>query len=385
MNPQSIISYYPTYSILDILINRNRCRVINFFIDVKSVISPLYIKDNAALLVSEVEKMGKISYDIFSSIVEFIHWHKKYCIKRGVLSRFFLFSDSGDSFYHLNIYKKYKEKRKIGNFQFLDIPQREKFFNVININMEMLEIFLNKIPNIYFLNLINLETDFIPYYLISRSSYLKNKHNLNITYSIDKDLAQNLIFDNSFIFYRKGKIKKILEKKNAMGSIFGNDFNSIDINFFPLVLSVLGDMSDSIPKVKGIGNKTFYKIFSDFLLILKEKDNMKIVFDLIGEGKEIFLDGCVITDKHIKNIVNEEKNNNLISNNMKLISFELLSREFDDPSSTEMLERRKKIISKIINKKEVEPEKMEKFLEEINVYFSEENFLDIFYKQIKVI
>ena len=67
-----------------------------------------------------------------------------------------------------------------------------------------------------------------------------------------------------------------------------------------------------------------------------------------------------------------------ISDNLRLVSFELISRELDDPSSTEILEKRK-LIEKILNTEDkVSCNALKKALERHQVYL-EESSLDFLY------
>jgi hypothetical protein len=73
-----------------------------------------------------------------------------------------------------------------------------------------------------------------------------------------------------------------------------------------------------------------------------------------------------------------EQKDRRISDNLKLVSFELISREVDDPSSVEMFDRKKQI-QKILDAKEYASlPSMKKALEMSNVYL-EESSIDFLY------
>ena len=103
---------------------------------------------------------------VFSSLISFLAFHKRYSLNRGVKIKYYIFFESGKSYYHLNICKKYKIGRRIDDLYGLDHEKRELFFKVLNANYDMIENACNKIPDIKVVRLQNLEADFIPYYLI---------------------------------------------------------------------------------------------------------------------------------------------------------------------------------------------------------------------------
>ena len=78
-------------------------------------------------------------------------------------------------------------------------------------------------------------------------------------------------------------------------------------------------------------------------------------------------------------IIDAEVNDKLISNNLKLVSFELISRALEDPSTTEMLDKRKLIENHFsIVKKLPSMEAMKVALERNGVVL-EESSIDFLY------
>jgi 5'-3' exonuclease len=106
-----------------------------------------------------------------------------------------------------------------------------------------------------------------------------------------------------------------------------------------LALSIIGDTGDDIYGIPGIGPKGFIKVIDEFIKIF---GNMKNIYDKIEKGEDLFKD--IETENKILNIIIEEENKNKrLSNNLKLVSFELLSRALDSPNNTEMIEKKKHI------------------------------------------
>ena len=85
-----------------------------------------------------------------------------------------------------------------------------------------------------------------------------------------------------------------------------------------------------------------------------------------------------IENKKLKSVIDSELNEGLISKNLKLISFELLSRAVDDPVESKMNER-KEHLKKCLNKKEiVELKVMTETLKRFNVTLDENSLFSIY-------
>ena len=86
-----------------------------------------------------------------------------------------------------------------------------------------------------------------------------------------------------------------------------------------------------------------------------------------------------IWNKHLKKVVKEETTGKVISNNLKLVSFELISRALDNPIKTEMIDKREVIEKLLLDTQNVYPlESMKKALETNGVYL-EESSIDFLY------
>ena len=121
MQPSTLLSYYPTYAILD----EARSLVgnptnINFFIDLKNVLRGIYMKHAVENIVETTRRSTYADTSIFSSVISFLSFHKLWAYKRGVQVNFFLFFESGHAVYHLNIDKTYKCSRKIASIYGVD-------------------------------------------------------------------------------------------------------------------------------------------------------------------------------------------------------------------------------------------------------------------------
>ena len=103
------------------------------------------------------------------------------------------------------------------------------------------------------------------------------------------------------------------------------------------------------------------------------------LYDDVFNSRPIFQFGdSTFKNKYINQIVEQEERNNLISNNLKLVSFELLSREVDEPSNTEMIEKRERILQILSNNSQARLESMKKALE-MNRVFIDRDILEVIY------
>lgn len=350
MHPASIFSYYPTYSILDEIVSINNYDTLHIYVDLKNCLQSLYMEHTIVNIVNSSKILGtQRDSTIFTSVLSFLSFHKLYAAKRNIKIKFFLFFESGESYYHTNISKRYKISRRIDDLYGLDAVDREVFFDTVRQNLNLIENALNRVPSVKVLRLLNFEADFIPYYLITRKLVDTNSNVAHITYSNDHDLQQT-IGDHSYIYSKTPQSKKIIKKGDGMKSQLRCDCCLPD-EMQPLAIAILGDPGDDVEGIKGVGPKRFLGI-SDQLI--KMTGGMDKLYDNVMMGREIFDPSGIFKNKYLNKVIFEEKERKLISNNLKLVSFELISRVFEDPPDTEILSKKKKL-SKILNDENIVP------------------------------
>lgn len=335
MHPASILSYYPHYSILDEVIYHNGgYKNLNIFIDLKNNLQTLYM-EHAIINIVESSRQ-RIDTSIFSSVISFLSFHKVYAMKREINVNFIIFFETGHSYYHKNISKTYKFNRQIDDLYGLDKADRELFGKALQTNFQMIESACNKIPNIKVFRLPHLEADFIPYYLRTRN-VISTENAANILYSNDHDMWQCLEKD-MFIFSKGRGFRKLLKPGEAMKNFLKKD-TTIPDSFLPLAMAIIGDPGDNVDGIKGIGPASFIKMFEEIVSYTGDIDTIN---ENVFKNKPLFnISSEKIKNKNIKKVIESEEKNKQISNNLKLVSFELLSMELDDPSSTEILDKRK--------------------------------------------
>jgi hypothetical protein len=324
-------------------------------------------------LIESTKMARRHDTSIFTSLLSFISFHKTYAAKRNIKINFYIFFESGISYYHNNISKKYKISRRIDDLYGLDATDRELFFEVMRQNLGFIEKAFNKMPDVKVIRLLNLEADFVPYYLMTRN-YIEQGDNIaNITYSNDHDMAQNLS-DHSYNFIKTSQGKSIVKAGEGMTKQTKKPWVGDD-EYQPLAIAILGDPGDDVYGIKGIGPVTFLKIFPTLKKMVGTMDELN---ENVLNNKPIFDTSVDYKNKHINKILDAERKEKLISNNLKLVSFEILSRVFDDPDTTELLGRKKRF-EKIVNSNEfVSLEAMRTALEKNNVEILGED-LDIVY------
>ena len=376
MHPSSILSYYPSYSILDEIVSKKNYKNINIFMDLKNNMQTTYMEHCIVNLVESTKRSKFIDTSIFTSMISFLSFHKIYSLKRGLNINFFVFFESGNSYYHKNLSKKYKISRRIDDLYGLDQIDRDIFRKVLLSNFQLIEKACNKMPNITVVNLLNLEADFIPYYLITRK-FIDDTDGVNIIYSNDHDLLQ-CTNENTFIFAKSAKGKKIVKESEAMKDLLKRDTN-IEPKYVPLGLSIIGDTGDDVDGVRGIGPKRFLDIFEE---LVSTTGGIEEIYKNIENSKPIFhtnLDGNM--NKYMNDVISEEQNTGFVSTNLRLTSFELISRAVEDPINTEMVKRKKQIDNLFHNDKVIaECQIIREALERNGVFFDGDTLENVYYR-----
>lgn len=326
-------------------------------------------------IVESTKKSTHIDTSIFSSLIAFLSFHKIYGIKRGINTNFIIFFESGNSYYHKNISKMYKISRRIDDLYGLDKADRKIFFETLQANFQLIESACNKMPNIKVIRLPNFEADFVPYYLLTRN-YVQKGHGVgNVIYSNDHDLHQALD-DHVFIFSKTGKSKKVLKQGNNI-ELFTKRKNTIPDEYLPLAMAVIGDPGDDVEGVNGIGPVSFLKIFDQ---LISMTGNLEQIYEKVDTGKDLFdFIPKTINNKKLQSVVDAEIKNKTISKNLKLVSFELISRAIENPSSTELRDKRIIIENHFTKERKIPSlEAMKKALDKNRVIL-EESSIDFIY------
>jgi hypothetical protein len=364
----NLIAYYPNYSFLDNILSYSDYKTLNLYIDIRNILQPLYYESSVKSLIDTTKRARCIDSSIFASFLSFLSFHKKYAIKRNIDINFYAFFEIGQSYYHKNIDKNYKIRRKLDDLFGLDKVDKDLFVSIVQNNLRLIEKAFNKVPNIKIFKLENFEADFIPYYLI-KNSLVPIQDACHIIYSNDHDMYQVLGLNKNIYQFIKSKDNRQVVKQNDVLSKYLKFKNTIPNEYFPLIMAVLGDKGDDVPKIKNIGPKTIPKIINKLIEMVGGMENLH---QNVRDKKPIFnIDS--INDKNLSVIIEEEKKNSLISNNLRLIWFEIIAEVFKDPPNTEIIQKRNYVSNVLNSNIIVESNTMYQALKKGNVEILEED------------
>lgn len=375
MHPSSLLSYYPTYAILDEIVSENNYSNLNLFIDLKNNLQTTFMEHAIVNIVNSSKKANLLDTSIFSSLISFLSFHKMWSIKRAVGIKFYIFFETGLSYYHKNISKTYKVSRQIDDLYGLSRADRELFYRVLHANFRLIERALNLMPKVKVIRLSHLEADFIPYYLLTRNKIQTEPTDTNLIYSNDHDLYQCLVHDNTYVFAKAGRVKRVIKRGEVFKNFLKRESN-IPEEYYPLAMAVIGDIGDDVYGVKDVGPARFVQVFPE---LVKLTGDMETVYQKVRKNIPIIdPEPPATANKILKKIIDAELTKNQISKNLKLVSFELLSRELDDPSSTEILDKRKSIEKLLADNRYVDCESLKRELEKTGVML-EQASIDFLY------
>jgi len=381
---EQLINYYPKHFLLDELLTANSERNhINFFFDLKNIMQTVYLEFAVRYMINDSQDKGCISSWIFESFLAFIGFHKDYVLSRGKTCKFYVFFETGDSGYHKRLDTKYKANRTIDKG--FGLEENELRFNreIWQKNLILIEKVGNKLPDVSVIHLKNLEADFIPYYLMSRKKVDMSENVLNITYSTDHDLYQNtLISDKSFIYHRRRQDFRIFDK-NKIVKNFSGDKKTMKIfakyEYYPLLIAMCGDPGDNVAiPIKRAGVVRINKIVEEFAELCGGLENIYKISSNLSNTELIPKD--VVNSLNIENTLLKKfvDDNHKILLNLRLMSFEVLSRVLDENPSGTMLEMRNYIDDIISNKKTANMEPLMESLNRIKIYPEEKHIKKVY-------
>jgi hypothetical protein len=328
LHSTNLISLYPKYSylksFLQIQQDINYKKTLNLFFDVKNILGLTFMEHIMAGLYNNTQLYNTIDFSILISFMNHIKRLKDFFYDYYENINFIYFMDNGESYYHKNLHVGYKQNRTITSNLSKEILNG--FMEIYHTNLNITNKVMNKIKDTYFICLENLESDFIPYYVIRDN--LINCDSLNITFSNDKDMYQNIRLNNSYS-YVKNYFKKtdfILNEENTVNYYLKDNKvkeKIIDVlYYFDFLLSLSGDDGDGIDGIKGVGPKTSYKLIIHLLQENIFSDNYYEFIENIYNDEEHFKNKILSLEPKIKAIKSLQNNIDKVIRNIKLISYE---------------------------------------------------------------
>lgn len=272
-----IIGAVPSYDVLDSICSSYK-RVF-FFVDFNNMIKGLYYPEMLTMILNEI----KLNNGIFPSILinewmylqDYLEGYGRNRNNKPVHCVYF--SEGGQSYYHLNLYKDYKKRRKNALFALpASVTNTYESYDSINdiirgflvSSWKWIEIFSNH-ANILSIRLENLDADFIPELLL-RQFDIYDDDTAYVILSSDGDIIQTLdIADNIYIFdgYNVITYDNWLNSKKYITESISSMDKEFDIPPDRIILykALVGDTSDNIPGIKGIGKKNFFDKIVDLV------------------------------------------------------------------------------------------------------------------------
>lgn len=294
-NPTSILTFFPTDDFKSRI--PEKIEAINIYVDLKNLATGLYVDD----IVNDIiynSKHKKIDTTIFQSIIYLLMWWKKYLYDLNKPVKFYIFTDSGKSIYHSKINKNYKLNRHIKR---INMPEdQQDIFEIRDKNFQMAEKVLNRFKDIYFFNLKNLESDFIPYYVMQKRH---RKEELHVILSCDKDMFQCFEFPNVVQVSSRRNNIKVITKNNYLFhylslskdsqkviNTYTQLFSSVIPEEIVEIMAMTGDVTDDVPGLPGIGTKKALKYFvenkQEIKNVLNDTQTLPTKNKVISENSE---------------------------------------------------------------------------------------------------
>jgi hypothetical protein len=358
-NPSSLINTYPPRVLSDI-INEQNPDTIHVYIDLKNVLRSLFVEDVVREIVLNSQTMNNIDSSIFQSIIYTASTWKSFASRLGLTAKIFICSDVGKSSYHRSIYTKYKYRRDILNSSAI---MGEKIKKIRDKNFLLAENICNRLPDVYFFCLKYLESDFLPYYLITRK--FSNENIFHVVCSNDKDLYQTLLGDNVVQLYRMNKVNNILSRNSVLPLYLKlnktttknkteklEKISKIDKGYLAVMMAIIGDASDDIPGIDGIGPVSIIKLFSQTDIVTKLIGTQEELEERVHNGGNVFVEDKIGLSQMPGIWRNVFLKNDLVTRAYKLISFESLCRWLEDGSNT-LKNEYINYMDKLLNKEDI--------------------------------
>ncbi|MCK5018209.1 MAG: hypothetical protein KAS32_14225 [Candidatus Peribacteraceae bacterium] len=367
-DPKSLISAYPVQELTD-LIKKFRPKKIHVYVDLKNVLHSLFVSSvaNELWVTSQTLESG-LDTSITQATIHISSVWKNYARTLGLDSEIFVCTDKGKSYYHRGINKDYKARRDLtdmygGKEAFLRVnpnelnPKDRALYmtewakEIRDRNTSISEKILNAIPGVHYYCLKNLEADFLPHYLISRK-FQEEEGVLHVVCSGDKDLYQTLNLKNTVMLYKRKQRKYIISKSSIVQlySKFNTLSQAVQVKKSKMIsvvkpdditaaMSIVGDVSDDVPGVKGIGEITAIELMSNLDIYHKIVGPIDELEDRIASGGKFFKEDVIGISSMPKKWQKAFIENDIVTDAFKMISFEMLCRWLENKSTIKKMEK----------------------------------------------
>lgn len=303
------IDYSKLFRILEVLKKRR----VNFFVDLQSIATGFYNKNNVFMELSHYVDNNQVSDTLIQELRDFLN--KLYHSFKNYDPYFVIFYDNNYCQQNKTIFTDYKCARSNIKMVLMHDEEVELFRQIKRYYYKEIEEKFTKkdLSKVYYLH--EYEADFIPYYCIINELFdSKDTDVLNIILSNDKDLLQTCKFTNTVqctvTYNKKNRVEqrtpcRVFDDSNAIQYIKNTlKVGMLSAKYIPMLLSISGDRSDDIPGVNNIGPVKAFDLIvnnniphrieevkSNFSLMPEViKSNIDLIernFKLIDFGKQI--------------------------------------------------------------------------------------------------
>jgi hypothetical protein len=242
-------------------IDMNGTDTVNIFIDFWDIIKPLYNPQTIETLNTlKVDERFMVSSEIINIIAHYRHFF--FSRMKMYTNIIFYYSDKKDNF-RTSIFPQYKE-----SFYDKRLNKKHQIFNILNgiieNNVNLIKLFCEYVPHVYFINTGTVEPSLIPYLFISDNSRLNqnivDKNNVNIIISNEKIHYQDLLLQDKVLqFELRGKEKsRFVTSEDIINILLEKSKKEYNFSILPdmysLILGLTGYSNYSIPSIKKMGN-----------------------------------------------------------------------------------------------------------------------------------
>lgn len=348
----------PCLEILDSIKGNTKIDTVHLYVDLKNSSSLLFIPDAVEEMINDSTKLkSQFESSIFQSILLTASNWITAAKQRGLKIKIFFCNDKGKSKYHHALNPKYKANRKISR----TVLASEEFSRLKDTNWKLADQVCSKLNDVYFISLEDLESDFIPYYIITRM--LKNQDNVyHILSSNDKDHFQVLNLPNTVMFSRKGGTTNILDKQSYLSKFLKVNkasvntqsnlielMSKVDPEHIAVMMAICGDKSDNVFGLHKIGEKGAIKMLANKEVVDSLLGTSEDIETRIQNGQKVIKENPDIYDSLDKQWKQAYDSNELLTASYRQISYESLVRWLEKQDHTFKINRLEKI-NEIYNK-----------------------------------
>lgn len=278
---------------------------ISVYMELNSIMNELYRPD-----IFEGINVGREKLTISSQILNTVAHYRHYFYSRyGISTVFYLTYSNDKATYPISIQNDYKQQYY--DRLFSDSPEYTILNRNVKRNMNIVKLFCEYLPDVYFIEGNDFEPSALPYYLITTDT---DNNQLNLVITENNLSYQLLALDSTYILDLKKR--DIITRNNVFQALLGKSKTSIlSTELLTLYFAIVGKKTYNINNVRGFAknkaNKLIEQAINDKLIINKKYKDINEVTTLMLNN------GLLKTQEQV----------DLINNNFKIMDYELLCQQ----------------------------------------------------------